>query len=195
MHDGFLPVQGLLCSETMLVGPALCRYTRFRRAPSIWWKTWVPCKGLAVIIYLAAIFCLPYFGLVQFCKTYLELLSVDSCDTQGVTNIPVDKIPHNPGITRHLPYSSFVGQTVQYYLRLISLAMTAQNNCYILFYWQDEKRAALKCGTFGASSLQQRYLATGDFEGKMMIWCVIRTSLCFICDEVFLSNLCRLLTT
>lgn len=34
----------------------------------------------------------------------------------------------------------------------------------------DEKRTALKCGTFGASSLQQRYLATGDFEGKMMIW-------------------------
>lgn len=56
-------------------------------------------------IYLAVIFCLPYFGLVQFWKTYLELLSVDSCDTQGVTNIPVDKIPHNPGITRHLPYS------------------------------------------------------------------------------------------
>jgi len=34
----------------------------------------------------------------------------------------------------------------------------------------DEKRTALKCGTFGASSLQQRFLATGDFEGKMMIW-------------------------
>ena len=37
---------------------------------------------------------------------------------------------------------------------------------------QDEKRTALKCGTFGASSLQQRYLATGDFDGKMMIWYV-----------------------
>ncbi|XP_031554610.1 WD repeat-containing protein 92-like [Actinia tenebrosa] len=33
-----------------------------------------------------------------------------------------------------------------------------------------EKKTAFKCGTFGASSLQQRYLATGDFEGKMMIW-------------------------
>ncbi|EDO30763.1 predicted protein [Nematostella vectensis] len=33
-----------------------------------------------------------------------------------------------------------------------------------------EKRTPFKCGTFGASSLQQRYLATGDFEGKMMIW-------------------------
>lgn len=33
-----------------------------------------------------------------------------------------------------------------------------------------EKSKAFKCGTFGASSLQQRYLATGDFEGKMCIW-------------------------
>ncbi|CAG2213674.1 WD repeat-containing protein 92 [Mytilus edulis] len=33
-----------------------------------------------------------------------------------------------------------------------------------------EKSKALKCGTFGASSLQQRYFATGDFDGKMQIW-------------------------
>lgn len=33
-----------------------------------------------------------------------------------------------------------------------------------------EKAKALKCGTFGASSLQQRYLATGDFDGRMQIW-------------------------
>ncbi|XP_075223991.1 dynein axonemal assembly factor 10 [Lycorma delicatula] len=35
---------------------------------------------------------------------------------------------------------------------------------------QAHKNAALKCGTFGASSLRERYLATGDFEGKMQIW-------------------------
>lgn len=33
-----------------------------------------------------------------------------------------------------------------------------------------EKSKAFKCGTFGASSLQQRYMATGDFDGKMQIW-------------------------
>jgi hypothetical protein len=37
---------------------------------------------------------------------------------------------------------------------------------------QIEKSKALKCGTFGASSLQQRYFATGDFDGKMQIWLV-----------------------
>jgi hypothetical protein len=36
-----------------------------------------------------------------------------------------------------------------------------------------EKKASFKCGTFGASSLQQRHLATGDFEGKLMIWYMI----------------------
>lgn len=33
-----------------------------------------------------------------------------------------------------------------------------------------EKTKALKCGTFGATSLQQRHLATGDFDGRMQIW-------------------------
>jgi len=40
---------------------------------------------------------------------------------------------------------------------------------------QAEKSKALKCGTFGASSIQQRYLATGDFEGKLQIWSVVPT--------------------
>ncbi|KAL4237762.1 WD repeat-containing protein 92 [Mactra antiquata] len=35
---------------------------------------------------------------------------------------------------------------------------------------EAEKSKAFKCGTFGASNLQQRYLATGDFDGKMSIW-------------------------
>ncbi|KAH9507210.1 WD repeat-containing protein 92 [Bulinus truncatus] len=33
-----------------------------------------------------------------------------------------------------------------------------------------EKSKAFKCGTFGASSLQSRHLATGDFSGKLQIW-------------------------
>ncbi|ELU12911.1 hypothetical protein CAPTEDRAFT_173958 [Capitella teleta] len=33
-----------------------------------------------------------------------------------------------------------------------------------------EKPKALKCATFGASSLQQRFVATGDFDGTMAIW-------------------------
>jgi hypothetical protein len=37
-------------------------------------------------------------------------------------------------------------------------------------YVQVEKSKAFKCGTYGASSLRDRYLATGDFEGKLNIW-------------------------
>ncbi|XP_028024226.1 dynein axonemal assembly factor 10 isoform X2 [Balaenoptera acutorostrata] len=33
-----------------------------------------------------------------------------------------------------------------------------------------EKAKPIKCGTFGATSLQQRYLATGDFAGNLHIW-------------------------
>lgn len=33
-----------------------------------------------------------------------------------------------------------------------------------------EKAKPIKCGTFGAASLQQRFLATGDFGGNLHIW-------------------------
>ncbi|XP_029558991.1 dynein axonemal assembly factor 10 isoform X1 [Salmo trutta] len=33
-----------------------------------------------------------------------------------------------------------------------------------------EKAKPIKCGTFGASSLQQRHIATGDFDGNLNIW-------------------------
>jgi WD repeat-containing protein 92 len=33
-----------------------------------------------------------------------------------------------------------------------------------------ERKAAVKCGTFGASGLIERRLATGDFEGRLQLW-------------------------
>jgi WD40 repeat protein len=38
-----------------------------------------------------------------------------------------------------------------------------------------EKPAGFKCGTFGASTLQDRHLATGDFKGRLSIWDLNRT--------------------
>ncbi|KAJ3109101.1 WD repeat-containing protein 92 [Phlyctochytrium planicorne] len=35
---------------------------------------------------------------------------------------------------------------------------------------ESEKRHAIKCGTFGASSLQARHIATGDFEGNVDLY-------------------------
>merc|ERR1712062_607688 len=42
---------------------------------------------------------------------------------------------------------------------------------------EAEKSKGFKCGTFGATSLQQRYLATGDLEGKLQIWNLESTEL------------------
>lgn len=36
--------------------------------------------------------------------------------------------------------------------------------------FQVEKPKPIKCGTFGATSLQQRHMATGDFDGNLNIW-------------------------
>merc|ERR1711939_388991 len=42
---------------------------------------------------------------------------------------------------------------------------------------ESEKHAAFKCGTFGASSLAERHLATGDFDGRLSIWDLERTEM------------------
>ncbi|XP_071453648.1 dynein axonemal assembly factor 10 [Hetaerina americana] len=44
------------------------------------------------------------------------------------------------------------------------------NGTEVTLIREVEKGKALKCGTFGASSLKDRHLATGDFEGKLQIW-------------------------
>lgn len=38
-----------------------------------------------------------------------------------------------------------------------------------------EKPSSFKCGTFGASSLADRHLATGSFAGKLQVWDVENT--------------------
>ncbi|KAJ3320848.1 WD repeat-containing protein 92 [Blyttiomyces sp. JEL0837] len=40
---------------------------------------------------------------------------------------------------------------------------------------ETEKQHALKCGTFGASSLQARHLAAGDFDGRLSVFDLERT--------------------
>jgi WD repeat-containing protein 92 len=33
-----------------------------------------------------------------------------------------------------------------------------------------EKPKGFKCGTFHASSIEERHLATGDYDGRLQIW-------------------------
>ena len=53
-------------------------------------------------------------------------------------------------------------QDTELYMFMESLAL--------LCLLQVEKSKPFKCGTFGASSLQNKHLATGDFDGKLNIW-------------------------
>ncbi|GBG60252.1 hypothetical protein CBR_g3496 [Chara braunii] len=58
------------------------------------------------------------------------------------------------------------------YARLIAMSETARTEHVIKLFMDNwaEKPAAIKCGTFGASSLAHRNLATGDFDGNLHIW-------------------------
>ncbi|XP_033632495.1 WD repeat-containing protein 92-like [Asterias rubens] len=42
---------------------------------------------------------------------------------------------------------------------------------------ETEKKEAFRCGTFGASNIKQRHLATGDFIGNMRIWDLEKTEM------------------
>ena len=44
--------------------------------------------------------------------------------------------------------------------------------CVPVLHLQSEKKVSVKCGTFGATNLHQRHLATGDFDGKLNVWSV-----------------------
>ncbi|KAJ3172541.1 WD repeat-containing protein 92 [Geranomyces variabilis] len=51
------------------------------------------------------------------------------------------------------------------------------NNGDIKLVHEAEKSDAFKCGTFGASALHSRHLATGDFAGRMSVWDLERTEM------------------
>lgn len=92
----------------------------------------------------------------------------------------VDKPKIIEHVTKSLDYTLFDARWIPCSARFVVLGNFARGTGALQIYEvskgelkllkNDEKRTALKCGTFGASSLQQRYLATGDFDGKMMIW-------------------------
>ncbi|XP_038071496.1 WD repeat-containing protein 92-like [Patiria miniata] len=46
--------------------------------------------------------------------------------------------------------------------------MSAEGDAKLL--QEVEKKEAFRCGTFGASNINQRHLATGDFDGNLRIW-------------------------
>jgi WD40 repeat protein len=71
--------------------------------------------------------------------------------------------------------------------RFVALGSTARNTGALYIYELEgnklkklkeaEKHNSFKCGTFAASSLVERHLATGDFKGTLFVWDLERLSL------------------
>ncbi|KAM6085141.1 dynein axonemal assembly factor 10 [Theristicus caerulescens] len=83
-------------------------------------------------------------------------------------------------VQRALNYTLFDCKWVPRSARLLCLGSAARGTGVLQLYElrggrlallrEIEKAKPIKCGTFGATSLQQRYLATGDFGGNLNIW-------------------------
>ncbi|KAL7752446.1 WD repeat-containing protein 92 [Sorochytrium milnesiophthora] len=83
-------------------------------------------------------------------------------------------------ISHSLSFSPFDARWVPSSARLVVLGQhargTAAFNVYALregglqLLKETEKAQPFKCGTFGASALQQRHLATGAFDGSLQTW-------------------------
>ncbi|KAF4521881.1 hypothetical protein B566_EDAN008401 [Ephemera danica] len=58
-----------------------------------------------------------------------------------------------------------------------SLQIYELNGTDVTLIKETEKPKGFKCGTFGASSLRERRIATGDFEGTLAIWDLENTTL------------------
>ena len=50
-----------------------------------------------------------------------------------------------------------------------ALQVYALNHGKLEIMCETEKQQGFKCGTFGASSLEERHFATGDYEGRLAV--------------------------
>ncbi|RXM37171.1 WD repeat-containing protein 92 [Acipenser ruthenus] len=117
---------------------------------------WIPCSAKFV--------CMGNFargtGVIQVYEVQhgeIEKAKPFKCGTFGATSLQ----------QRHLATGDFGGNLNIWYVEeiqaLVNLLLRHKTN-------KIEKAKPFKCGTFGATSLQQRHLATGDFGGNLNIW-------------------------
>ncbi|XP_065833350.1 dynein axonemal assembly factor 10-like [Oscarella lobularis] len=90
-------------------------------------------------------------------------------------------------VHKSLPFTLFDARWIPCSARFVVLGSHPRNTGALHVYEMSkgdvkllaevEKRSAFKCGTFGATSLQERHLATGDFNGELMTWDLERLDL------------------
>jgi WD repeat-containing protein 92 len=93
---------------------------------------------------------------------------------------PVDKPQIIEHVNKSIPWTVFDTKWVPSSARFVALGNYARGTGAMQVYQlnqgklkmvhEHEKKNAFKCGTFGAASLEERHIATGDFEGHMMVW-------------------------
>ena len=121
---------------------------------------WIPCSAKFVVL-----------GNHARGTGAMQVYEISHGDVKLVQEVDLSKISNIIKIT--VIYFKTLAQNVrtECSLDLESSVRVPITNLYIFFVpFQFEKSKPFKCGTFAASSLQQRYLATGDFEGRMQIW-------------------------
>jgi len=83
-------------------------------------------------------------------------------------------------LERNLPFTAFESHWIPSSARFVSVGCDSLNNGFIGVYelsggaiqavQEVKKPTALRCSTFGAASLKERHLATGDFGGTLQEW-------------------------
>uniref|UniRef100_T1IV50 Dynein axonemal assembly factor 10 n=1 Tax=Strigamia maritima TaxID=126957 RepID=T1IV50_STRMM len=72
--------------------------------------------------------------------------------------------------TKWIPYSAKIMVLGSHPSNTGAFEIYELNDGSLTLLKQESKSKAIKCGTFGASTMYQRELATGNFDGKMQIW-------------------------
>ena len=96
-------------------------------------------------------------------KTFDKPQIIPYCEesTEGHTLFDCKWIPSSPRIVVLGSHVSGHGM-----IRIYSMTATAN----LKLNSEVKRPDPIKCGTFGATSLEDRYLATGDFLGHLAIW-------------------------
>ncbi|XP_046992196.1 dynein axonemal assembly factor 10 [Schistocerca americana] len=89
-------------------------------------------------------------------------------------------------VEKSLPFSLFDGKWIPCSAKFVVLGSKPKGTGALQIYeitegdvkllHEVEKSKPFKCGSFGASSLRERHLATGDFDGKLNVWNLEDTS-------------------
>lgn len=95
---------------------------------------------------------------------------MDTTDAPQVIEHVNKSLSFTPNDTKWIPCSArFVAMGI-YPKATGAITVYGLNQGELKTHMEIEKKDGIKCGTFGASALEDRHLATGDYGGVMSIW-------------------------